>query len=105
MTDYEDYENNLAFPPQGDWADTNPRANTDRTASTIELVNKIEGLNKWLDLKSEYIGKLEGENAKLKAVLKRCREFVDDFPTDNDERWAYKNAVSNGIDELLGEDE
>ena len=59
MTDYEDYENNLAFPPEGDWTDTEPKNNTDRTASTIELVNKIEELNKWLDLKSEYIAKLE----------------------------------------------
>ena len=63
MTDYEDYENNLAFPPT-----------TDRTASTIELVNKIEKLNKWLDLKSEYIGKLEKENERLKWWL---REIVN----------------------------
>lgn len=47
---------------------------------------------------------LEIKNTKLKAVLKRCREFVDDFPTDNDECWAYRNAVLNGIDELLGEE-
>lgn len=36
MTDYEDYENNLAFPPT-----------TDRTA---ELVEKIERLSKQLDI-------------------------------------------------------
>ena len=60
MTDYEEYENNLAFPPT-----------TDRT-STIELVKKIEGLNKWLDLKSEYIEKLETENKKLKDLLEYC---------------------------------
>lgn len=47
---------------------------------------------------------LRKENTKLKVVLKRCREFVDDFPTDNDEDWVYKNAVLNGIDELLGEE-
>lgn len=71
MTDYNDYENNLA---QGDWADTNPRANTDRTASTIELVEKIEKLNWWLDKKSEYIAKLEKENERLKWWL---REIVN----------------------------
>ncbi len=49
MTDYEDYENNLAFPPQGDWSDTEPKNNTDRTASTIELVNKIEQLSKQIE--------------------------------------------------------
>lgn len=74
MTDYEDYENNLAFPPEGDWSDTEPKNNTDRTASTIELVNKIEELNKWLDLKSEYIEKLEKENERLKWWL---REIVN----------------------------
>ena len=97
MTDYEDYENNLAFPPEGDWADTNPRANTDRTASTIELVNKIEELNKWLDLKSEYIGKLEGENAKLKELLNACRDAMND-----DEYWVQCDLIKQ-IDELLGE--
>ena len=48
MTDYEDYENNLAFPPT-----------TDRTQSNDELVEKIEKLDWWLDRKSNYIAKLE----------------------------------------------
>ena len=69
MSDYDDYENNLAFPPEGDWADTNPRANTDRTASTIELVNKIEELNKWLDLKAEYIVKLEQQIEEADKII------------------------------------
>lgn len=50
MSDYEDYENNLAFPPQGDWSDTQPKNNTDRTASTIELVEKIEKLSKQIEI-------------------------------------------------------
>lgn len=70
MTDYDDYDNDLAFPPQGDWADTSPRANTDRTASTIELVNKIEEMTKWLDLKSGYIEKLEKKLDIAKEYLK-----------------------------------
>lgn len=55
---------------EGDWSDTKPKNNTDRTASTIELINEIEKLNKWLDLKSEYIEKLEKENKKLKEQIK-----------------------------------
>lgn len=43
-----------------------------------ELVNKIEELNKWLDLKSEYIGKLEAENKKLKELLEECRDNIAD---------------------------
>ena len=39
MTDYEDYENNLAFPPT-----------TDRTQSNDELVDKIEKLEKKLEI-------------------------------------------------------
>lgn len=69
MTDYEDYENNLAFPPEGDWTDTEPKNNTDRTASSIELINKIEELNKWLDLKSEYIEKLEQQIEEANKII------------------------------------
>jgi len=71
-----DYYDNLAFPPEGDWADTSPRANTDRTGSTIALVNKIEELTKWVDLKSEYIAKLEEENSSLKALLLECQYWL-----------------------------
>lgn len=98
MTDYEDYENNLAFPPQGDWADTSPRANTDRTLSSIELVNKIEELTKWLDLKSEYAVKIEDENIKLKKLLNACRDAMND-----DKYWQQCDLIKQ-IDELLGED-
>lgn len=45
MSDYEDYENNLAFPPAGDWSDSRVLKTTDRTESTLELVNMIERLN------------------------------------------------------------
>lgn len=97
MTDYEDYENNLAFPPEGDWSDTEPKNNTDRTASTIELVNKIEGLNKWLDLKSEYISKIEEKNERLQELLKKCVEWLTYIDRDN--------GIIAEIDKLLGEDE
>lgn len=71
MSDYHDCNENLAFPPEGDWAETKPVQNTDRTESTIELVNKIEELNKWLDLKSEYIERLEKDKDILIQVLLR----------------------------------
>lgn len=68
---------------EGDWADTEPKNNTDRTASTIELVNKIEELNKWLDLKSEYINKLEFDIRnyciqieQLKCCLFNLRNYI-----------------------------
>lgn len=91
MTDYEDYENNLAFPPEGDWADTEPKANTDRTQSSLDLVDKIEELNKWLDLKSEYIGKLEKENERLKWWL---REIV------NNHRFTPISTAEKALKEL-----
>ena len=72
MTDYEDYENNLAFPPA-----------TDRTQSNDELVEKIEQLTKWLDLKSEYINKLELDIRdyciqieQLKCCLFNLRNYI-----------------------------
>lgn len=60
MTDYEDYENNLAFPPT-----------TDRTQSNDELVEKIEKLDWWLDRKSNYIAKLEKKLLIAKMTLKK----------------------------------
>lgn len=84
---------------EGDWADTNPRANTDRTQSTIELVDKIEKLEtenrkltkwldskeKWLNLKSEYINKLEFDIRnyciqieQLKCCLFNLRNYIKD---------------------------
>lgn len=56
-----DYENNLAFPPQGDWSDTQPKNNTDRTASTIELINKYEQLTKQLEIAIDALKKVESE--------------------------------------------
>lgn len=53
-----DYTENLAFPPQGDWSDTQPKNNTDRTQSSCDMVDKIE--------------KLTTENTKLKDLLKDC---------------------------------
>ena len=90
MSDYDDYENNLAFKPIGDWADTEPKVNTDRTASTIELIDKIESLTSWVDIKSEYI-------AKLEQILWECRDAMN-----NDEYWVQCDLIKQ-IDELLGE--
>lgn len=51
----------------GNFADTGEKMtnNTDRTESTIELVEKIEELTKWLDMKTEYIATLEARIAEL----------------------------------------
>lgn len=56
-----------ALKEQGDWSDKGEKVNvnTDRTESTIELIDKIEELTKWLDLKSEYIARLEARIAEL----------------------------------------
>lgn len=91
-----DYNDNLVFPPEGDWADTNPRSYTDRTASTIELVNKIEELNKWLDLKSEYIEKLEFDirNYCIQVEQLKCCLF-------NLRNYIKNEALLNKINEVL----
>ena len=34
----------------GDWSDTEPHNNTDRTQSSIELVNRVERLQKQLEI-------------------------------------------------------
>lgn len=96
MSDYDDYENNLAFKPIGDWADTEPKVNTDRTQSSLDLVDKIEELTKWLDLKSEYINKLESDIRdyciqveQLKCCLFNLRNYIKN------------EALLNKINEVL----
>lgn len=68
-----------ALKEQGDWADKGEKVNvnTDRTESTIQLVEKIEELNGWLDLKTEYISSLEKRILEMVDILKECRLFVD----------------------------
>lgn len=83
MSDYDDYENNLAFKPIGDWADTEPKVNTDRTQSSLDLVDKIEELTK--------------ENKKLEQMLWICRDAM------NDGNYWQQCELINHIDELLGE--
>ena len=63
MSDYTDYENNLAFPPEGDWAETKPVQNTDRTESTIELIEKIE--------------RLTSENVKIKELMRMIAPYLE----------------------------
>ena len=100
MTDYDDYENNLAFPPVGDWSDKGEVPTTDRTQSSLDLVDKIAELTKWLNLKSEYICKLEDENKRLKELLKECKRYID--------IWGYTdthgNALLPQINQVLGEE-
>lgn len=51
----------------GDWSDKGEKiaVNTDRTQSTIELIDEIENLNNMLAVKNEYIATLEARIAEL----------------------------------------
>ena len=62
MDNTPDYTNNLAFAP-GDWSDSRVNGNTDRTASTIQLIEKIE--------------QLEKENKKLRDAIEFQSEFIN----------------------------
>ena len=62
MNNTPDYNNNLAFAP-GDWSDSRVNTNTDRTATTIQLIEKIE--------------ELEKENKKLRDAIKFQNDFID----------------------------
>lgn len=41
---------------EGDWSDSAVVTNTDRTQQTIELINKIEMLEKQLEMAQRYLG-------------------------------------------------
>lgn len=76
-----DYNDNLAFPPQGDWSDTQPKITTDRTQSTIELVEKFKELTE--------------ENTKLKGLLRECRGYIEYVG------YLGVDTILNKIDEVL----
>lgn len=65
MTDYEDYENNLAFPPT-----------TDRTQSTIELIEKIEKLTKQVEI--AFTGLYDiAEHGETRWDMSQARWYLD----------------------------
>lgn len=74
-----DYTDNLAFPPQGDWSDTQPKNNTDRTTSTIELVNKIEKLSKQLDVKEAMIKNYTAEIETHRQQIEEANKIILSF--------------------------
>lgn len=41
---------------EGDWSDARVTGNTDRTQQTIELINRIEMLEKQLEMAQRYLG-------------------------------------------------
>lgn len=64
MTDYEDYDN-LAFAPRG---------NTDRTQSTIEILNILERLNHKLVIADTALNVLaKGGNEVAKRALEEMK--------------------------------
>lgn len=65
MSDYNDYENNLAFPPT-----------TDRTQSKEELVEKIEKLSKQVEI--AFTGLYDiAENGETRWDMSQARWYLD----------------------------
>ena len=80
MNNTPDYNNNLAFAP-GDWSDSRVNGNTDRTATTIKLIEKIEQLEKenaQLRKWCEEFNALDvaEENKKLRDAIKFQNDFI-----------------------------
>ena len=75
MSDCEDYENNLAFPPEGDWADAGLKATTDRTDSMIEVVNMLERSSRKLVIAKTALNVLaKGGNEVAKLALEEMEK-------------------------------
>lgn len=88
MTDNTpDYNNNLAFAP-GDWSDSRVVGNTDRTASTIQLIEKIE--------------ELEKDNIQFRQLLKECQHMIIAYSINNNTftKDEVKDIITK-IDEVL----
>lgn len=87
MNNTPDYDNDLAFAP-GDWSDSRVNTNTDRTATTIKLIEKIEELeNKNKALKKELIIMRDvcllifefAEKTKLPLNIKPLKDEIKDI--------------------------
>lgn len=50
MSDWHDYKENLAYEPQGDWSDTQPKSCTDRTPQVLLLIDRVARLQKQLEI-------------------------------------------------------
>ena len=106
MDNTPDYKNNLAFAP-GDWSDSRVNTNTDRTATTIQLIEKIEELEKENSkIKDKHDALIVGEQFlisewyKLKQLLKECRDVAEFTKTIvNKHKWF--DEVITKIDEVL----
>ena len=79
-----DYADNLAFPPQGDWSNTEPKSNTDRTDSTIELVGKIEKLSKQLEIATKCLKQYADRDNWYNTYKPNS---LDECPISCKERW------------------
>lgn len=80
MSDYDDYENNLFFPPAGDMSKLNDcndgKRGTDVLMLTLEKCQKIIAKNVELEKKLTKMGE------KLKIARKALEFVVESIPAD-----------------------
>ena len=108
MNNTPDYNNNLAFAP-GDWSDSRVTNNTDRTASTIQLVEKIEELEKENAQLRKWCEEFNAltvaeENSKLKQLLAKAQGCVwleKETYNNSSPIWNELNILFESINEVL----
>lgn len=88
-----DYKDNLVFLPQGDWSDTEPKSNTDRTQSSCDMVDKIEKLSKQLEIATKCLKQYADRDNWYNTYKPNS---LDECPIAYKERWkkeyGYKQA-------------
>ena len=108
MNNTPDYKNNLAFAP-GDWSDSRVTNNTDRTASTIQLIEKIEELEKENAQLRKWCEEFNAltvaeENSKLKQLLAKAQGCVwleKETYNNSSPIWNELNILFESINEVL----
>ena len=65
----------------------------------MKLEKQVKGLNKWLDLKSEYIEKLEQQNEKLTKQLDIAVKCLKNYKSGTTDKWFAEVALEQ-IEEL-----
>ena len=86
-----DYDDNLAFQPQGDWSDTQPKNNTDRTQSSCDMVDKIEKLTKQLEIAVAGLQYYANEDIYIEEhkVIDGNNEWTSEVMLDNGVKASY----------------
>ena len=68
MSDWHNYKENLAYEPQGDWSETQPKPCTERTPQVLELIDRVAKLEKKVEIAKKYLSLIK-RNVPINSLV------------------------------------